>query len=301
MRTRTLGVGGPEVSVVGLGTSNFGSRINDYPDALAVMDAAIEHGITLVDTADIYGYDVGEEFVGRALEGRRDRMLIATKFGMDLGAGPRVPRGSREYVRWAVERSLERLRTDVIDLYQQHEPDEATPIDETLGALDELVQEGKVRFIGSSDFSAAQLEEADRVAREQGLAHFVATQNEYSLVERRIEADVLPVCERLGVGLLPYFPLANGLLSGKYERGVAPTSGRLVGSEVPEAYWDRLAELQQFADERGLSLLEVAIGGLAAMPAVGSVIAGAMTPEQVRANVEAGAWEPTQDDLAALR
>jgi aryl-alcohol dehydrogenase-like predicted oxidoreductase len=301
MRTRTLGADGPEVSVVGLGTSNFGSRIDDYAQARAVIDAAIDNGVTLVDTADIYGYGVGEEFVGRALEGRRDRMLIATKFGMDLGDGPRVPRGSREYIRWAVERSLERLRTDVIDLYQQHEPDETTPIAETLGALDELVQEGTVRFTGSSDFSAEQLEAADRAARERGVTRFVATQNEYSLVERRIEIDVIPACERLGIGLLPYFPLAEGLLTGKHPRGATPTEGRLAGSEIPEARWERVDALRRFADDRGLSLLQVAIGGLAAMPAVASVIAGAMTPEQVRANAEAGAWEPTPDDLATLR
>jgi aryl-alcohol dehydrogenase-like predicted oxidoreductase len=301
MRTRRLGEGGPEVTVVGLGTNNFGGRI-DYEQSLAVIEAALDAGITLVDTADIYGDS--EEYIGRALEGRRDRVVLATKFGKPVDGGPDLPRGSRDYIRWAIDRSLRRLRTDVIDVYQMHEPDERTPIDETLGALHELVQEGKVRFIGSSNYSAEQIDEADRVARERGLARFVAAQNHYSLVERGVEDDVLPVCERLGIGMLPYFPLASGLLTGKYERGVEAGEGRLAGREIPEERWERLERLQRFADERGVPLLSVAIGGLAAMPAVASVIAGATKPEQVRANVEAGRWEPSAEDLqelAALR
>src|SRR5437764_3309601 len=181
-----------------------------------------------------------------------------------------------------------------------HAPDEATAIEETLGALHELVQEGKVRYIGSSNYSAQQIEAADRSAHDRGGTRYVSAQNHYSLVERDVEGEILPTCERLGIGMLPYFPLASGLLTGKYTRGEAASGGRLAGREIPEERWDRLERLQRFADERGLTLLEVAIGGLAAMPAVASVIAGATKPEQVRANVEAGEWEPAPDDLAAL-
>jgi len=300
MRARRLGTEGPEVSVVGLGTNNFGTRI-DYDAALAVVDAALEHEITLFDTADIYGQGRSEEFIGRALEGRRDRVLIATKFGKPMDERPDDARGSRDYIRWAVDGSLRRLRTDVIDVYQMHEPDESTPIEETLAALHELVEEGAVRFIGSSNFSAGQIEEADRVARERRLTRFVSAQNHYSLVERDPEEDVLPVCERLGIGMLPYFPLASGLLTGKYARGVSATEGRLAGRSIPDERWDRTEALQRFGGERGLSLLTVAISGLAAMPAVASVIAGATKPEQVAANVAAGEWEPTPQDLEALR
>ena len=290
MRMRSLGEGGPDVSVVGLGTNNFGGRI-DYDQSLAVIEAALDAGITLVDTADIYGDS--EEYIGRALEGRRDRVVLATKFGKPLAGAPELPRGSRDYIRWAVERSLGRLRTDVIDVYQMHEPDERTPIEETLAALEELVEEGKVRYLGSSNFSARQIEEAG--------ARFVSAQNQYSLVEREAEDEILPVCERLGIGMLPFFPLASGLLTGKYTRGVEATEGRLAGREIPEARWDRLEALQSFAAERGAPLLAVAIGGLAAMPAVASVIAGATKPEQVYANAKAGEWEPSSADLEALK
>ena len=300
MRTRELGRGGREVSVVGLGTNNFGMRI-DYEATVAVIDAALEHEITLFDTADIYGQGTSEDFIGRALEGRRDRVVLATKFGKEMDERPDESRGSRDYIRWAVEGSLRRLRTDVIDVYQMHEPDPTTPIDETLAALHELVQEGTVRHIGSSNYSAVQIEEADRVARERGLTRFVSAQNQYSLVERDVEDEILPACERLGIGMLPFFPLASGLLTGKYTRGVEATEGRLAGREVPEERWDRLERLRAYADERGVPLLSVAIGGLAAMPAVSSVIAGATKPEQVAANVEAGTWVPSADDLAALK
>ncbi|HYA09143.1 MAG TPA: aldo/keto reductase [Gaiellaceae bacterium] len=300
MRTRTLGDGGPEVSVVGLGTNNFGARC-DLDRTRAVLEAALEDGITLVDTADIYTQGTSEEYIGKVLQGRRDRVVLATKFGKPMHDGPKIPRGSPEYVRWAVEGSLRRLRTETIDVYQMHEPDPETPIAETLGALDELVHEGKVRFVGSSNFSPGQVEEADRIARERGLACFVAAQNEYSLVERGAEDELLPVCERLGIGVLPYFPLASGLLTGKYARGVEATEGRLAGREIPAERLERLEALQRYAEERGVSLLEVAIGGLAAMPAIASVIAGATRPEQVHANVKAGEWEPSADDLAALR
>jgi aryl-alcohol dehydrogenase-like predicted oxidoreductase len=300
MRARELGRGGPQVSVVGLGTNNFGPRI-DFEQARSVVDAALEHGITLFDTADIYGQGTSEDFIGRALEGRRDRVVIATKFGKEMDENPHESRGSREYIRSAVDESLRRLRTDAIDVYQMHEPDPSTPIDETLGALHELVQEGKVRHIGSSNYSADQIEEADRTAQERGFTRFVSAQNHYSLVERGIEDDVLPVCERLGIGQLPYFPLASGLLTGKYTRGVAATEGRLAGREVPEERWDRAEALRQYADERGITVLDVAIGGLLAMPAIASVIAGATKPDQVEANVRAGEWTPSDDDVAALR
>jgi len=301
VRTRTLGDGGPQVTVVGLGTNNFGPRI-DYDAARTVVDAALDAGITLFDSADIYGQGTSEEFIGRALDGRRDRVLIATKFGKQMDENPSERRGSAEYIRWAVEGSLRRLRTDHIDLYQMHEPDENTPIDETLGALQELVTEGKVRYVGNSNYSAEQIQEADAVARERVVTRFVSAQNHYSLVERGIEADVLPACERLGLGQLPYFPLASGLLSGKYTRGVDPTEGRLVGREVADERWDRYEAVQRYAEERGVPILDVAIGGLLALsPAVSCVIAGATRPEQVRANVEAGGWEPSADDVSALR
>jgi aryl-alcohol dehydrogenase-like predicted oxidoreductase len=300
MRTRSLGDGGPEVSVVGLGTNNFGGRI-DYEQSLAVIDAAQEAGVTLIDTADIYTQGLSEEFIGRALEGRRDRFVIATKFGKPMDERPEGRRGNPDYVRAAVESSLRRLRSDVIDVYQMHEPDPETPIAETLGALNDLVHAGKVRWIGSSNFSAEQIQAAEDASRSAGFHRFVSVQNHYSLVEREAEDEVLPTCERLGIGFLPYFPLASGLLTGKYTRGVEATEGRLAGREIPEHRWDRAEALQGYADERGVSLLDVAVGGLLAMPAVSSVIAGATKPEQVHANVAAGAWEPSAEDVEALR
>jgi aryl-alcohol dehydrogenase-like predicted oxidoreductase len=301
MRTRRLGADGPEVTVVGLGTNNFGARI-DYEQSKAVIDAALDAGITLIDTADIYTQGTSEEFIGRALEGRRDRVLIATKFGKPMDESPSEARGSRDYIRSAVEASLRRLRTDVIDVYQMHEPDPSTPVLETLETLQDLVTEGKVRYIGSSNYSAEQIQEADAIAFERELTKFVSAQNHYSLVERGIEDDVLPVCEKLGIGQLPYFPLASGLLTGKYTRGVEATEGRLAGREIPDERWDRAEALQRYADERGVPILHVAVGGLLALsPAVSCVIAGATKPEQVRANVEAGSWEPSDDDVSALR
>jgi aryl-alcohol dehydrogenase-like predicted oxidoreductase len=300
VRTRTLGEGGPEVSVVGLGTNNFGARC-DLEQSRVVIEAALDAGVTLIDTADIYSQGASEEYIGESLAGRLDHVVIATKFGKPMDGGPDLPRGSRDYIRWAVEGSLRRLRADAIDVYQMHEPDPRTPIAETLAALHELVQEGTVRHIGSSNFSASQIEEADRAARERGLTRFVSAQNHYSLVEREVEDEILPTCERLGIGMLPFFPLASGLLTGKYTRGEPATEGRLAGREIPEERWDRLEQLERFAKERGVPLLEVAIGGLAAMPAVASVIAGATKPAQVKANVKAGEWEPSSPDLAALK
>jgi len=300
MRTRVLGGGGPEVSVVGLGTNNFGGRI-DYEQTLAVIDAALDAGVTLFDTADIYGQGTSEERIGRALEGRRDRVVIATKFGSEMNERPEERRGNPDYIQWAVEGSLRRLRTDVIDVYQMHEPDPLTPIEETLGALNDLVADGKVRWIGSSNFSAAQIEAAEEISRGAGFHRFVSAQNEYSLVDRDAEGEVLPVCERLEIGFLPFFPLASGLLTGKYRRGEEATEGRLAGRAIPDERWDGLEALQRYADERSIDLLDVTIGGLLAMPAVTSVIAGATKPEQLRANVAAGAWEPSPTDVEELR
>ena len=300
MRTRSLGDGGPEVSVVGLGTNNFGGRC-DYEETLAVIDAALDAGVTLIDTADIYSQGTSEEFIGRALDGRRDRALIATKFGKPMDGRPEERRGNPDYIRWAVEGSLRRLRTDVIDVYQIHEPDPVTPIEETLGALDDLVRDGKVRWTGCSNFSAEQIEAAEEVSRGAGFHRFVSVQNHYSLVEREAEDDVLPACERLGIGFLPSFPLASGLLTGKYRRAEVAADGRLAGREIPAERWDRTEALERYAGERGVSLLDVAVGGLLGMPAVTSVIAGATKPEQVRANVAAGAWEPSAGDVEALR
>jgi aryl-alcohol dehydrogenase-like predicted oxidoreductase len=302
MRTRTLGNGGPEVSVVGLGCNNFGRRC-DVEQTRAVVDAALDSGITLLDTADVYGEGLSEDYLGQVLEGRRDRVVIATKFGHELPGGPAVLRGSREWIRWACEQSLRRLRTDVIDLYQYHRPDGETPLEETLGAMNELVEEGKVRFVGHSNFSPEQVEEAERIARGHGWARCVSAQSRYSFVQRDAEDELLPACERLGLGFLPYFPLESGLLTGKYTRGQTPTEGRLVDRPewLSDEAFDRVEALQVFADERGVSLLEVAVGGLLAMPAVTSVIAGATKPEQARANAAAGEWQPSDEDVAALR
>jgi aryl-alcohol dehydrogenase-like predicted oxidoreductase len=287
---------------VGLGCNNFGMRV-DLEGTRAVVDAALDAGVTLFDTADIYGGKGGSEsFLGEVLEGRRDRVLLATKFGGDMGDGTEA-RGSRDYIHKAVAASLERLRTDYIDLYQYHTPDQVTPFEETFGALDELVRAGKVRYVGHSNLEAEQVEEVDALAREHGWARPVSAQNQYSLLRREAEEALLPTCERLAVGVLPYFPLASGLLTGKYRRGEArPEGTRLATREevFTEETFDRLEALEAFAAERGVSLLEVAIGGLLAQPAIGSVIAGATKPEQVRANATAGNWEPTADDLAAL-
>jgi aryl-alcohol dehydrogenase-like predicted oxidoreductase len=289
------------VSVVGLGCNNFGRRV-DLEGTRAVVDAALELGITFFDTADIYGSGDSERFLGEVLEGRRDQVVLATKFGMELEETS-LPRGSREYIMSAVEASLNRLRTDVIDFYWYHQPDGKTPISETLGALHELVQAGTVRAIGASNFSAGQLAEADAVAREEGLTPFVAVQNQYSLLVRDAERDVLPECERLGIGFVPYFPLASGLLTGKYRRDApAPDGTRLSGRDqlATAQQWATLEALEAYAAERGATLLDVAIGGLLARPVVSSVIAGATRPEQVAANVAAAGWEPDEDDLAAL-
>ncbi|HEY2042450.1 MAG TPA: aldo/keto reductase [Jatrophihabitans sp.] len=306
MTFRRLGTSGLAVSVVGLGTNNFGRKL-DLDGCREVLDAALDAGITLIDTADSYG--ASEERLGELLEGRRDDVVLATKFGSaphgnangaDWGA-----RGSRRYIRRAVEASLRRLRTDWIDLYQLHRPDPQTPIEETLSALDDLVHEGKVRYIGHSNFSGWQTADAEWIARTRGCQRFISAQNNYNLLERDIETDLVPALQQYGIGLLPYFPLASGLLTGKYRRGEPPPVGSRIQawnreSDLTDEAFDILEALESFAKQRKISLLHVAIGGLAAQPAVSSVIAGATSADQVRANVEAGTWLPTPDDLAEL-
>ena len=299
--TRLLGDSGLRVSTVGLGCNNFGRRV-ELEGAHAVVDAALEEGVTFFDTADIYGRGRSEEILGEVLEGRRDQVVLATKFGMDMGDG-KGPRGSRDYIRQAIAGSLRRLRTDAIDVYWYHQPDGVTPIAETLATLDELVRDETVRVIGASNFSAEQIEEADAVARQRGLAHFAAIQNQYSLLVRDAEGDVLPTCERLGLGFVPYFPLASGLLTGKYRRDEpAPPGTRLAGRETvaTDSQFDLIEALERYAAERGLSLVQVAIGGLLTRELVSSVIAGATKPEQVRANAAAASWTPSADDVAQL-
>ncbi len=309
MRYRRLGDSGLVVSVVGLGCNNFGRKV-DLDGTRAVVHAALDLGINLLDTADIYGnpHGASEEMVGAALKGRRDEAVIATKFGMDMAGANGADhgaRGARRYIMRAVEASLRRLGTDHIDLYQMHEPDPGTPIEETLSTLDELVRSGKVRYLGNSNFSGWQIADADWTARSGHLTRFVSAQNHYNLLERGVEREVLPACERFGLGMLPFFPLASGLLTGKYRQGeAAPEGGRLseqrYAPRLTNARWDTIDALRTFADKRGLGLLDVAIGGLAAKPAVASVIAGATRPEQVAANVAAAQWVPTDEDLAEL-
>jgi aryl-alcohol dehydrogenase-like predicted oxidoreductase len=303
MRYRQLGESGLTVSVIGLGGNNFGGRIG-LEETRSIVDAALDCGVTLVDTADIYGNRGGsEELLGQVLAGRREHVVLATKFGMDMGDGT-VARGSRSYIRRAVEASLRRLQTDYIDLYQYHAPDGVTPLAETLAALDDLITVGKVRYTGSSNFAGWQIADADWIARTQHQARFVSAQNHYNLLQRDAEQEVIPSCVNHGVGVLPYFPLANGLLTGKYRRGQAPPRGtRLAGreSELTDDVFDKLEALERFGAQRGRSLLDVAIAGLAAMPGIASVIAGATKPEQVRANAAGGTWKLSPDELGKLR
>jgi aryl-alcohol dehydrogenase-like predicted oxidoreductase len=313
MRVRRLGDSGLVVSAVGLGCNNFGRKL-DAAQTAQVVDAAIDAGITFFDTADVYGDPRGssETFVGQALKGRRDDVVLATKFGMDIGAGPGDPRprpddarGSRRYIMRAVEDSLRRLQTDYIDLYQFHVPDPGTPIEETLGALDDLVRQGKVRYIGSSQFAGWQVTDAAWTARVRGLTPFISTQSHYNWVHRSPEKELIPACQKAGVGFIPFFPLESGLLAGVYQRGqAAPAGTRMAGERyaawLARADWDRVEAVERFARETGISMLEAAIGGLAAQPGVVTVIAGATTPEQVRANARAGAWQPSPAELARL-
>jgi aryl-alcohol dehydrogenase-like predicted oxidoreductase len=305
MHTRRIG--SLDASLVGLGCNNFGGRI-DESATKRVVDAAIDAGITLFDTADIYGGTHSEEFLGRALSGRRDRALIATKFGVAID-DDRKGGASAAYIARACDDSLRRLATDRIDLYQLHFPDPATSLDETLGALDALVRAGKVREIGCSNFTPEMLDDAARISSENGWARFVSVQNEYSLLRRLPEKQgVLDACARHDVAFIPYFPLASGVLTGKYKRGEAPPAGTRLGGmpadrqeqALSDAVMNRVEALDAWAAERGHTLLELAFAWLYAHPVVASVIAGATKPEQVAANAAAAEWTLRADDLAEI-
>jgi len=305
MRYRRLGNSGLKVSVVGLGCNNFGRRL-DRAATARVVHTAIDCGITLFDTADVYGNGESEEYVGAAVADRRDRVIIATKFAGQMGDGPMDRGGSRGHIRAAVEASLTRLGTDYIDLYQIHSPDRDTPLDETLSTLNDLVSEGTVRYIGCSNYAGWQIGDAAWISRIRGWAPFVSAQNHYSLLHRDVEREVIPACAYFGLGMLPYFPLASGMLTGKYRRDQEPPEGtRLAGSPNAGRYlndqnFDIVESLERFGKEHGASLLQIAIAGPAAQSQVASVIAGATRPEQVVANVEAGLWEPSPDELAEI-
>ena len=306
METRPLGSSGLQASLAGLGCNNFGMKI-DLEASRAVIDTALDAGITCFDTADMYGKGQSEEFLGQVLGPRRKDIILATKFGggaMMAKSGERW--GSREYILRCIEDSLRRLKTDWIDLYQMHYPDPNTPIEETLETLNELVQQGKVRAIGHSNFSAEQINEAVSQANARDSVHFVTAQNEWSLLNRAVEADAIPACDQHGLGQLPYFPLASGMLTGKYRRGedfapgtrlaVLPFSQRMASDEN----FAKIETLQDFAEQRGHTLLELAMSWLAAQPCVASVIAGATTPEQVRANVAAPNWQLSAEELTQV-
>ena len=307
MEFRNLGDAGLRVSVAGLGTNNFGKRL-DQSGTTAVVQEALDQGITLFDTADMYGDGLSEEYLGKALGSRRRDVIIASKFGWSFGEGPYNQGASRHYIYRAVKASLRRLGTDYIDLYQVHVPDPATPIEETLRALDDLVRAGTIRYIGSSNFAGWQIADADWTSRAGGLTRFVTAQNEWSLLKRDLERDVIPACERFRVGMLPFFPLASGFLTGKYRRGEAFQPGtRLhdwgdsMKALASEANWDRLEGLSAFAEQAGHTVHELALGWLARRPVVTSVIAGATSAAQVRGNVAATeAWALSGDEMAEV-
>ena len=303
MEFRQLGHSGLSVSEIGLGCNNFGGRV-DQSGTKRVVDAAMDHGITLFDTADVYGGSNSEVFLGKALGSKRSDVIIATKFGMAMGQDALSRGGSRRYIMKAVEASLDRLGTDYIDLYQIHFPDPATPIDETLSALDDLVRSGKVRYIGSSNFSSWQIADADWTARSEGYSRFVSAQNHMNLFERAVVHEVIPSCRHFGLGMLPYFPLASGLLTGKYVRGEpAPEGTRLAnagaraGRALSDHNFDRLEALTNFADERSRTLLELAFGWLLSFEEVSSVIAGATREEQIQGNVEGAGMRLDADEM----
>lgn len=303
MEYRNLGTTGLRVSVAGLGCNNFGMRI-DQDATNAVVDAALDAGITFFDTARIYGGGKSEEQLGKALGARRDQVVIATKFGMERNDPENG--GSRRYLMKVVEASLRALGTDWIDLYQLHQPDPTTPLDETLDALDTLIDQGKVRYVGCSNFAGWQIADADWIAKTRGFRPFATVQNEWSLVSRGIESEVVPAAQRFGLSILPYFPLASGLLTGKVRRGQEPPAdSRLANawfaSVLSDENLDRVERLVQWGEARGRSITEVALSYLASQPVVGSVIAGATKPEQVRANAEATRTDLTAEELAELR
>ena len=301
MKTRRLGNSGLKVSEVGIGCNNFGMRI-DAKATEAVVGAAIDAGITLFDTADVYGGTKSEEFLGKALGKKRGQVVLATKFGMAVGGDATKKGGSRRWIMTAVEDSLKRLGTDWIDLYQFHAPDPETPIDETLRALDDLVTQGKVRYIGNSNFAGWQIADADWTA--SGGTRFVSAQNQYSLLERRVEHEVLPACEHFGLGFLPFFPLGSGLLSGKYKRGKKPPEGTRLAAwgsrgaaALSDKNFDKVEKLEAWAEARGHTILELAFAWLLGHPVISSVIAGATSPEQVQANAATAAWELTPEEV----
>ena len=305
MDTKPLGRSGLRVSVVGLGCNNFGQRC-DQAQTRAVVAKALDLGVTLFDTADVYGGGgVSEEYLGKALESRRGEVVLATKFGMPMGEGPLRRGGSRRWMMQAAENSLRRLGTEYIDLYQIHFPDAGTPIEETLRALDDLVRQGKVRYVGCSNFAGWQVVEAAWTARTAGLAQFVSAQNFYNLLERNVERELVPACNAHGLGVLPYFPLASGLLTGKYQRGAAAPEGTRLSAPrfkgaLSDKNFDKVEKLSAFVADAGHSLLELAIGWLASQPHVPSVIAGATKPEQVEANVRAASWKLSAAELAKV-
>jgi aryl-alcohol dehydrogenase-like predicted oxidoreductase len=304
MEQRRLGSSGLFVSAVGIGCNNFGGRI-DAAATSAVVDAALDQGINFFDTADVYGNQQSEVLLGQALGSRRDQVVIASKFGMPMGAGPLHKGGSRRYVRKAVEASLRRLGTDYLDLYQMHAPDPATPIEETLSVLHDLVREGKVRYLGNSNFSGWQIADAHWTATARNATPFVTAQNHYSLLERAVQHEVLPACERFGLGMLPYFPLASGMLTGKYRRNEPmPQGARLTLAEalarraLTDRNYEMVDALGAFAAERGRTLLELAFCWLLSQSVVASVIAGATSPAQVAANAAAAAaWRLSSEDM----
>ncbi|MGH3187492.1 MAG: aldo/keto reductase [Streptosporangiaceae bacterium] len=306
MRYLPLGRSGLLVSAVGLGCNNFGSRL-DVAGTRAVVDAAIDAGITMLDTSEIYARGGSETALGEVLASRRDQVVLATKFGhqgVDMGYGPAAgAKGGRAYIRRAVTESLRRLRTDYIDLYQLHTPDPVTPIEETIAALDELVSEGKVRYVGHSNLSGWQLADAAHLAARDGRTPFISAQNHWSLLERGAESEVVPAARHFGLGVLPFFPLANGLLTGKIRQGQAVPSGTRLASREGYVTAEKLAKVEAliaWGQARGVTLLEIAIGALAAQPGCSSVIAGAMNPEQVKANAAAAEWIPSADELAEI-
>jgi aryl-alcohol dehydrogenase-like predicted oxidoreductase len=306
MEYRNVGRSGLQVSVAGLGCNNFGMRI-DKEQTAAVVHRAIELGVTLFDTADIYGGTRSEEFLGAALGERRKNVVVATKFVGPVGEGALNRGASRRHVFDAVEGSLRRLGTDWIDLYQIHFPDVTTPIEETLRALDDIVRQGKVRYIGCSNFSSWQVVEAQWTARTEHYTPLISSQNEYNLLDRRIERELVPACQEYGLGILPYFPLASGFLSGKYKQGEKPPEGTRIaawgarGEEIlSERNFAILSGLERFAEQRGRTVLDVAVGWLASQPYVPSVIAGATKPEQVELNVMAAEWRLTAEEMSEV-
>ena len=307
MQLRRLGNSGLKVSVIGLGCNNFGMRI-DQAQTRMVVDAALDCGVNFFDTADIYGASKSEVFLGEALKGRRDKAVLATKFANPMGEGEYLRGGARRYIVKAVEDSLRRLHTDHIDLYQMHVPDPDTPIEETLRALDDLVRAGKVLYIGNSNFTGWQIADADWTSRTQGLERFVSAQNNFSLLERGVEREVLPACERFGLGLLPYFPLASGFLTGKYQRGEPPRQGTRLAAwgkrgaaALSERNFDRLEALEQWAEQRGRRILDLAFAWLLGHRAVSSVIAGSTSPEQVQTNARCAEWILTPEEVEEVR